>query len=474
MKVLTNFDLNKNQIMNAVIQPLATAPESPKLGQIYYNSTDKHLYQFNGTDWKQVGVVYSSENSDTNVITGLDAEGSVTTTALKDMKVGSETLETIFTGYSNVDAELEKGNNVVSLTATDEQTDTDVLATISAEERAEGTSAIISRTFANGKVSKTLYTFDGTKWEAADGNYDVENVYFDTDLTITAAVGVQTVGSTGSKTLATTGKNMKQVLDMLFAEEKNPGTATQPKVTLTCNEAKAYEVGTSVTPTYSASLSAGKYTYGPATEIVAKTWTVTDTNGATKDVSSGSFDAFVVTDDTSYTITATAEYDDGTIPVTNLGNEYSAGQIKGGSKSATTTAITGYRSWFVYVGEDMTTTIDDAFIQGLRQHTFKTYDVANKTTTDVNGCRGKAGTSFDFSAFIPGGTKRVMIAIPASKDKTLSSVIDIDGMGLNVVENFTTTTANVKGVGNSTAVEYDIFVCENATGLSETKYTFSF
>lgn len=29
MKVLTNLDLNKNQILNAVLQGLATAPETP-------------------------------------------------------------------------------------------------------------------------------------------------------------------------------------------------------------------------------------------------------------------------------------------------------------------------------------------------------------------------------------------------------------------------------------------------------------
>ena len=33
MKVLTNLDLNKNQILNAVLQGLATAPENPREGQ---------------------------------------------------------------------------------------------------------------------------------------------------------------------------------------------------------------------------------------------------------------------------------------------------------------------------------------------------------------------------------------------------------------------------------------------------------
>lgn len=55
MKYLTNLDLNKNELQNVVIQTLATAPSSGKLGQIYYNSTDKVLYQYDGTAWKTVG-----------------------------------------------------------------------------------------------------------------------------------------------------------------------------------------------------------------------------------------------------------------------------------------------------------------------------------------------------------------------------------------------------------------------------------
>jgi hypothetical protein len=32
----------------------ASAPASPKEGQIYFNSTDKHFYGWNGTVWKQL------------------------------------------------------------------------------------------------------------------------------------------------------------------------------------------------------------------------------------------------------------------------------------------------------------------------------------------------------------------------------------------------------------------------------------
>ena len=82
-----------------------------------------------------------------------------------------------------------------------------------------GDFVVVKEAIGTDKYQYTAYVYAADAWKALDGNYNAENVYFDKDLTITANVGVQKIDATGSKTLATTGKNVKQVLDLLFAEE---------------------------------------------------------------------------------------------------------------------------------------------------------------------------------------------------------------------------------------------------------------
>ena len=80
MKYVNSLNLLQNELQNAVIQVLATDPANGKMGQIYYNSANKALMQYDGAKWNKVGVVYQQDSTTGAVITGLDASGNVTTT----------------------------------------------------------------------------------------------------------------------------------------------------------------------------------------------------------------------------------------------------------------------------------------------------------------------------------------------------------------------------------------------------------
>jgi hypothetical protein len=66
---LTNINLNKNELQNAAIQSLNTAPSSPVVGQIYFDTAMGHLRQYDGSAW----LDYVTSESGAGYITSSDA-----------------------------------------------------------------------------------------------------------------------------------------------------------------------------------------------------------------------------------------------------------------------------------------------------------------------------------------------------------------------------------------------------------------
>ena len=70
-KFLSSIDLLKNELQNARIQNLATAPSEPVSGQIYWNSTDSKLFVHNGSEWIDLtSIIGDVQLSDLQSITG--------------------------------------------------------------------------------------------------------------------------------------------------------------------------------------------------------------------------------------------------------------------------------------------------------------------------------------------------------------------------------------------------------------------
>ena len=345
-----------------------------------------------------------------------------------------------------VDGEDIVKEQIFQIEAQAEQDDIAAIATAVGDAVLQsGDIAIIKRVIASEKYQYTAYVYNGSAWVAMDGNYNAENVYFDKDLVTTSAVGNITL-TNGQATIAAAGKNLKQVFDTIFVKEKNP-SVTQPSVSVSLEGAGAKEVGTKVTPSYTATFNAGKYEFGPATGCSITSWSVTDTNNAGPlNTATGSFAEITVADDTDYKVTATGNFSAGAIPVTNVGNEYASGKIVAGSKSATSSAITGYRNSF-----------------------YGTLTEKGELTSDIIRSLGKSNKALTngstFGITIPVGAMRVVFAYPETL-RDVSSVKDVNGLNAEISGAFTKSTLSVEGLNNFQGINYKVYVTDFAEAVA--------
>ena len=111
MRYLSNIDLVQNQLLNAVIQVLATDPANGKEGQIYYNSTNKVLRQYIGNAWVNVGVLYNQESKTGAVVTGLNDQGDVDVTNVIGLTLEGYT--PVEDGYVTANMTLEEAYKAI-------------------------------------------------------------------------------------------------------------------------------------------------------------------------------------------------------------------------------------------------------------------------------------------------------------------------------------------------------------------------
>ena len=364
------------------------------------------------------------------------------------------------------------------VTATNEQTDAEAIAEKLAEKNTIAKIddiAIVTRIIADNLKSYTAYIYDGSKWMAMDGNYSAANVFLPNKITLAGDYGLDSrkdkITSIGNLRIGDTieaGTSLQSLfMDMLSQRLQPSATPTAPAASITLYTdgstkkvtAGAVEVGTTINPYFVASLSAGSYTYGPATGVTATSYSVTSTgrktvDGATTDTvedsattASGAFGSFIVDDDTSYKVSVSIPHNEGVAAHDNLGDPANPKvKIDAGTKTANSGAVTGYRAWFCGYKNGDNALADATAITGAQIRALG------------NAANGSWKSSMEVSQM-----KQMFFAAPAGKgykpvikDSKTTAPQTVKGP----------ITVSVEGKDGFDAIDYDVWYVANTAAAS--------
>ena len=216
---LSNIDLNKNELQNAKIHVLATAPSNPQEGQIYYNSTDNKLYFYDGTSFVDAsGDIKSVVTSTSTTLTITDSTGPNPSIATVTAAVtnGSTALAT---GDQIYDFVTDSGTTIAALNAiTNDVTigdATDVTVTTSGDLAVTGDLTVSGTTTTVNSTTVTIddpvFTLGGDTAPSSDDNKDrgIEFRYHDGSNAKLGFFGFD--DSTGNFTFLTSATNSSEV-----------------------------------------------------------------------------------------------------------------------------------------------------------------------------------------------------------------------------------------------------------------------
>lgn len=173
--VLTNLDLNGNQLLNAGLQQLASDPGSPFEGQIWQNTTSDEVKAYlNGTvTIIQSGLITSADITDGTIVQGDLAAALVNFLVARANHTGTQTASTISDFDAAADAALADNlaSNATADRARANHTGTQLAATISDLDAAIGASSSLA---SNATADRNRANHTGTQLAATISNFDTQ------------------------------------------------------------------------------------------------------------------------------------------------------------------------------------------------------------------------------------------------------------------------------------------------------------
>ena len=391
--------------------------------------------------------------------------------------------------YAGIDQEQLEAieDNYYRVVPTETETDSEAIARVVTAPK-KGDIAVVERVIGgvSSASSLTAYMYNGSAWQALDGNYDASNVYFDSDLITSFAMGNVSL-TNGMATIDAAGKNLMQVWESIYVKEINTNLQNaKPSCSMSGNSTKYYLVGAaSAAQTITLGLNKGSYDYGygyvtskDETDPAAGTKAVTRvTNDGTGVVAVATSPYTLTWDGTALSPTTTngnvftcgsltkttapvqaqcvgkVKYEKAGNPVSNLGNIYPAQAYADATSDANTQTLCRwyypmYKGFTYSDGTDGTAVVEDhANISAARVQKFA-------ATVDANAYNKTKTTSATASK----AWRQYYYAFPASYNWVMSGAKDGNNIDCTVRK-----AADVTLTFNGVDVVYNVYYINNGS-----------
>lgn len=423
--------------------------------------SDGNEWNYNGTDWVDLGTSYIGTATDTEL--GIVKGGTDVSIVAGEITVkhaaNADKLGNVAAAEYALKSDLEglgNTNTVWEVQVSGEATDATKLTEL--VDAKKGDIAVLTRTDIGNPITSYILKADGpttaSNWVALCGKVTTENVVLGYTL---KTMGNGKIGGIPENTTFQPNTTLKTILNQMFVKIIQP-TITQPSISISASGTKSVEAGTQVNITVTPTFKPGSYTYGPATGVTLQTYTLQQNlKGSTTTIVDAASTAephtvqnITIEDGTTIQFNASCTHTAGAQPLDNSGAPATVQGIQAGTKSVSNQqAFSGFRKYFYGASTTLASEVNSAYIRSL----------TNSTSAYNNN---------SFTIQVPEGAKEVTIAV--EQGKTLKNILYVEGMNTDVLSTFTTSVVPVEGANGYTAKNYTVYRVEVPGGMTARTY----